>query len=75
MPCQVTRTEENYYSTAIDKSDTESKPKKNKIQVDASFGHSSNGDNAHTHSKEKTMRGICITLATGHTSSWTKEIH
>jgi hypothetical protein len=74
---QATGTEENYYSIAIGKSDADgSHPnKKNKIQVSGSFGHSSNGDNAHTHFKEKTMRSICITLVIGHISSWTKEIH
>jgi len=60
----VTRTEENYYSIAINKSDVDdSHPKQDKknkaeIQVNASFGPS-NGDNAHTHFKEKTMRSIC----------------
>jgi hypothetical protein len=81
MPCQVTGSEENYFSITIDKSDVDdSHPKhakkKNKIQVNASFGHSisSNGDNAHAHFKEKTLRSIC-TLAIGHTSPWTKESH
>jgi hypothetical protein len=52
----VTGTGENYYSIAIDKSDADDshpkqakkKKEKSKIQVNASFEHSSNGDNAHT---------------------------
>jgi len=75
MPCQVTGTEENYYSIAIGKSDADNshpkqakKKKGNKIQV-------SNGDNAHTYFKEKTMRSIYITLVIGHISSWTRKEH